>query len=106
MRLWAYSDGDCTWGRGGATVTTELIIHLESEPETGEVVWWAESPEVPGLSAAASSLRELREMAMYSLRQLGAAGPVVERLAGVEEARDEVADDWSVTVARAEPIGV
>jgi len=61
------------------TTTAELIIHLDNAD--GEVVWWAESPQVPGLTAAASSLAELRELAMKALRdELSPTVEVVEIL--------------------------
>jgi predicted RNase H-like HicB family nuclease len=60
---------------------TELIIHLEDAD--GEVVWWAESPDVPGFSAAAPSLDELRRRAIDALAELVEHTPLVrERLVG------------------------
>lgn len=48
------------------TEPAELLIHLESAD--GDVVWWAESPQVPGFTAAAPTLAELRELALDALR--------------------------------------
>lgn len=39
-------------------MTVELLIHLEAAD--GEAVWWAESPDAPGFTAAAPDLAELR----------------------------------------------
>jgi predicted RNase H-like HicB family nuclease len=50
----------------------ELIFHLE--PVEGEPVWWAESPQIPGLAAAAPTLGELRDAVW--------AAVFVERLTG------------------------
>jgi predicted RNase H-like HicB family nuclease len=54
-------------------MSATLMIHLErADTETG-VVWWADSPDLPGFAAAADTLAELRE--------LTADMDVVERLA-------------------------
>lgn len=68
---------------------TELIIHLEDAD--GEVVWWAESPDVPGFSAAAPTLAELRERAREALSARGARPvQIVERLVGKESGHGRV----------------
>lgn len=67
----------------GTAMRVELIIHLENT-DAGETVWWAESPAVPGFSAAAPTLRELRDRATEALRDFLAPDiEVVERLHGV-----------------------
>jgi predicted RNase H-like HicB family nuclease len=77
---------------------TELTIHLEAVE--GEVVWWADSPDVPGFSAAAPSLVELRERATAALEEiLGAPVPLVEHLDGVPVGRRDV-DHWDARVAQ------
>lgn len=54
---------------------TALVVHLDEAD--GEAVWWAESPDLPGFSAAAPTLAELRE------RVTGAIGDGwTEHLAG------------------------
>ena len=45
----------------------ELIVHLE-QGEPSAVSWWAESADVPGFSAFADSLADLRTLAHESLR--------------------------------------
>ena len=60
-------------------MTTELIIHLEVAD--GDVVWWAESPDLPGFTAAGSSLGELRERAMAAIEEIqGGPVQIVEHL--------------------------
>jgi predicted RNase H-like HicB family nuclease len=73
--------------RGVMMATVELVIHIEAAD--GEAVWWAESPEVPGFSAAAPTLAELRERATAALTELqGAPVRLTERLVGGEETGD------------------
>lgn len=55
-----------------------MVIHLENAD--GEAVWWAESPQAPGFTAAAETLRELRALAYPALREFVGAGEIVERL--------------------------
>jgi predicted RNase H-like HicB family nuclease len=40
----------------------EITVELHVEPVEGGVSWWAESEQLPGVSAAGDSLSELREM--------------------------------------------
>lgn len=68
-------------------MTVELLIHLE--PAGAEVIWWAESPDFAGFSAAAASLSELRARATQAITEF--AGPntaIVERMAD-SDAGDE-----------------
>jgi len=51
-------------------MSVRVVLHLERLPETDKPAWWAESPDVPGFSAAALSLYELRIMAERALRDL------------------------------------
>jgi hypothetical protein len=69
---------------------TELVIHLEGGD--GEVVWWAESPQIPGFSAAAPTLKELRERAYRALREIAGPGPIVERLSAADSGSTVGAD--------------
>lgn len=79
---------------------TELTIHLESVDD--EVVWWADSPDVPGFSAAAPSLVELRERASAALEEiLGGPVSIVERLDGVPVERRDVGH-WDARVVHAD----
>jgi hypothetical protein len=66
--------------------TIELVIHIEAAD--GEAVWWAESPDVPGFSAAAPTLVELRERSIAALSELRGSVRITERLAGGEESGD------------------
>lgn len=78
--------------------TTELMIHLEHAE--GEAVWWADSPDAPGFSAAASSLIELRERATAALEEiLGGSVHIVERLDGLRVQRRDV-EHWDARVAQ------
>lgn len=43
----------------------DLILYLDEVDSTA--VWWAESPEVPGFTAAAGSLAEVRRLAAEAL---------------------------------------
>ena len=57
-----------------------LLLHLELVD--GEHAWWAESDDVPGFTAAAPTLAELRERAHAALHDLlGAEVAIRERLA-------------------------
>jgi len=49
-------------------MNVELIIHLEADG--AEAVWWAESPDVAGFSAAAPTLAELRQMAVEGIEKV------------------------------------
>jgi hypothetical protein len=44
----------------------DLFIHIEPDAND-QPVWWAESPQLPGFSAAAPSLRTLREQVWDAL---------------------------------------
>ncbi|MGH9209456.1 MAG: hypothetical protein ACRD2C_02095 [Acidimicrobiales bacterium] len=61
-----------------------LVVHLEPDPAVPGALWWADSPDVDGFSAFASSLSELREQALEALRDvLGETSvELVERLEG------------------------
>src|SRR4051794_27318799 len=45
-----------------ATMATTVRIHGELLPDLTKLVWWAESSDVPGFSATAETLVELREL--------------------------------------------
>ncbi len=65
-------------------MTIHLIMHLEAFEIDGlrEVAWWAESPDVPGFSAAAPTVVRLRSSALEALvDHLGYRPDVVESLA-------------------------
>lgn len=57
----------------------ELVIHLEGADS--EAVWWAESPQMPGFSAAAPTLSELRTQAYRAIRGVAGSVQITERLA-------------------------
>lgn len=90
-KQWLYSD-QCIGGTGDVTMATiELVIHIEAA--NGEAVWWAESPEVPGFSAAAPTLAELRTRATAALAELrDDPVEIVERLVGEERGDVRVAE--------------
>lgn len=48
----------------------KILVHGELIPESGAVSWWAEAPDLPGFSAAAATLVELRELAESSVRHI------------------------------------
>lgn len=67
-------------------MVVEMLIHLEAAD--GAAVWWAEVPELPGFSAAADTLAELRAQARAAIDEIvrdqgQVVGAVAERLAGV-----------------------
>jgi hypothetical protein len=52
-------------------------FYIHVEPAETEIVWWAETPDVAGLSLAAPTLRALRRLIdEASLRHLGPDTPV------------------------------
>lgn len=56
-----------------------LVFHLEMADN--ESVWWIDSPDVAGFYAAASTLKECRQLAIESLANQGLSElQVVERL--------------------------
>lgn len=62
-----------------------LLIHLERADR--DVVWWAETDDVAGFSAAADSLAEMRARALAALAEIAeeqghALGRVTEQLVG------------------------
>jgi hypothetical protein len=67
-----------------AAMAPTFCFHLES---TGDgPSWWATSDDVPGLSAAAGSLEELRERVRAVLVEEGIGdGTFHEMLAGAEQ---------------------
>ena len=70
----------------------EILIHLEAAgtAPTDEVVWWAESSDLAGFSAAAYSLAVLRTLVNEALmEEFGPEFAVRERLA-VEGEGDKV----------------
>lgn len=46
----------------------QLLIHYE--PAETKRVWWAESPEVPGLSASADSLADVQALAKQAIVEI------------------------------------
>ena len=73
----------------------EITLDFHVEASEGAIVWWVESDDLPGVSAAADSLSELRELITPLLADLSAErgeNIVVasERLAGEVEEPTEV----------------
>ena len=63
----------------------QLVIHLERADR--DIVWWAETDDVPGFSAAADTLVDMRAHALAALAEIAAEqgetlGRVTERLVG------------------------
>jgi len=78
----------------------DLIVHLERVPEgKPHFVWWAESVDVPGFSAAADHLPQLLEQAESALRAALPDDPVevVPRFATQEPALDFAASSGRPT---------
>lgn len=66
-------------------IETRVTYHHEDD------AWWAESPDVPGFSAAADSLPDLRQVVREGLSfHIGTAGG---------DLRESMADDSAVFVA-------
>ena len=57
---------------------TRFVFNLE-HTDRG-VVWWAESPDIPGFYAAADDLISLRRHVTAALRDMGVDTAVVEQL--------------------------
>jgi len=74
----------------------QIIVHMETTSPT-DVSWWAESPDVPGFTAAAPSLPELVCRTEAALPEVGAAGsPEYElSLEGAERPGAVNAASWS-----------
>lgn len=62
-----------------------LLIHLEATGGDPACVWWAESPEMPGFSAAADHLPELLRQAQEAIDELVSDAEVVPTLAPLFE---------------------
>ncbi len=77
-----------------------LQIHLEAADEA--IIWWAESDELPGLSAAADSLPELRELLDQALIEMSA--DIGESITIVSERLAEAEDSESIEVPSADQI--
>jgi len=61
-----------------------LIIHVEAADTETKVVWWAESAELPGFSAAGDTLAELRAAASEAIEAEWGDVEIVEKLVGDE----------------------
>lgn len=67
--------------------TVEVKIHLE--PLDGpEIAWWAESDQVPGMSATASHLPELLSLVSEAIADLVAGTPKIKYSLVTEEPSD------------------
>jgi hypothetical protein len=78
-----------------------LSVHLERSAQ-GTAVWWADSPDVPGLYLVADTLRELESLASEAVR---AAPDELDRPTGdvaleLHLVGDEPATDTHATVRR------
>jgi len=81
----------------------ELLIHMDIAGEVGsqELVWWAESPAVPGFTAAAGNLPALLSRAHDALSEiLGEDLVIKSRLTGDTDAN---VGDGAATIDKAPP---
>lgn len=71
-------------------MTIHLDVHLGTA-DSGTVVWWADSTDIPGLTVAAPSLRELEILSRAAVLEAGLDDPTVE-LHLVDEAPPSAAE--------------
>lgn len=77
-----------------------LLIHVE--PSEDEIVWWAESTDLPGFSAAAESLADLRVSARAAISaEWDDEVEIVEELVGEEQPRSESGERLTTAVVMA-----
>ncbi len=62
-------------------MTIRLIARLDVT-DAGEIVWWADSPDMAGVSVAAASLRELESLGREAVADIEPTADVVVRLLG------------------------
>lgn len=55
-------------------MVVQVVVHLERVPSEG-VSWWAESPDLPGFSAAAPALVVLRALCVQTLHEMAEERP-------------------------------
>jgi len=68
----------------------DLLIHLEQVPDPDPgFVWWAESPDLPGFSAAADHLPDLLRQAEAAIDDLVADAEIVPMLCSGDAGRQE-----------------
>jgi hypothetical protein len=60
-------------------MTIQLLARLDVTDD-GEFVWWAESPDAPGVTVAAASLRELETLGREAVGDIYPAAEVTIRL--------------------------
>jgi len=77
-------------------MTIHLDVHLDTA-DSGSMVWWADTADIPGLTVAAASLGELEILSRQAVLEAGVDDPVVE-LHLVDEAPPSSAE----TTARAD----
>ena len=66
----------------------DLVIHLETV-NSHRVMWWADSPQVPGFSAAADSLSALRARAKEALAEVLGANVAWNECVAMENTTDD-----------------
>jgi len=79
-------------------MTIHLDVHLDTA-DSGSMVWWADTADIPGLTVAAASLKELEILSREAVLQAGVDDPTVE-LRLVDEAQPSAAEiaaraDWT-----------
>ncbi len=77
-----------------------LLIHGEPADGEGRLVWWVESPDVPGFSGAADHLLEARITSERAIRDLFEEQGVHEPIAFTYDLVSTVFSDEGVLVGR------
>jgi predicted RNase H-like HicB family nuclease len=67
-------------------MSVTVAIHLD--PTESDVVWWAESADLPGFSAAAPTLRDLRKLIDEAVSMEVGEAEIDLQLVGEEPARE------------------
>jgi len=83
-------------------MTIHLDVHLDTA-DSGSMVWWADTADIPGLTVAAASLGELEILSREAVLEAGVDDPEVElRLVGEAPAS---AAEFTVHADSTEPAG-
>lgn len=87
-----------------------LLVHAEPG-ETGSLVWWIESPDIPGFSGAGDGLVEARLTSERAIRDLlaeqGTAEPITFSYELMDPPADEgVAVEWTGEAGERSEAGV
>lgn len=85
--------------------TIRLVARLDLTDD-GEIVWWADSPDAPGVTVAAASLRELESLGREAVADIDPAADVVVRLMGSAPSTEADAITAGSNATGPEPAGV